>query len=163
MVSLLQGGPAPQFIVGGTADAAARNQNLGYPGGSITGPVGTLDWFFALKSGNSNYCNSQSITVARKSYSRTRVIGGPSVNVAAATYTLKQFPFVDDQTGQAGKEMKIIDPATGDGWTVRRRGSMQALVDAICSGALQAGRPFYIRSLRGRTYGPFVPPTATLP
>ena len=163
MASLLQGAATPRFVSAPTADAAARNQNLGYPGGSVTGPVGTLDWFFELSAGNSDYCNSASITIARKSYARTRVIGGPTINVAATNFTLKQFPFVDDQTGQAGKEIKIIDPSTGDGWTLRMRGSIQSLIQAICSGSLEAARPFYIRSMRGRTYGPFTPPGATLP
>jgi hypothetical protein len=159
MASLLQGSPAPKFVAGSVeAKAAARSQNLGYPGGAITAAVGTLDYFFALTAGNTNYCTAQSVTVARKGYSRTRVIGGPSTTVSAATFSLKQYPFVDDQTGQAGKEMTIEDPATGDSWVLRRRGSMQDLVAAICNGSLQAARPFYLRSQRGRTYGPFMPP-----
>lgn len=161
MPSLLAGGPTPQFIVGSPqADAGAKNQNLGYPGGSVTGAVGTLDYFFNLTAGNADYCKSASITVARRSYTRHRVIGGLATTVKAAAFELKQFPFVDDQTGQAGKEISIIDPATGDSWVLRMRGSMQSLIQAICNGDLEASRSFYVRSLRGRTYGPFVPPGA---
>jgi hypothetical protein len=161
MPSLLAGGPTPQFLPGTTqADAGAKNQNLGYPGGSVTGAVGTLDFFFNLSVGNSDYCQAASITVSRKSYTRTRVIGGVTTTVRATSYALKDFPFVDDQTGQAGKEISIIDPASGDSWVLRMRGSMQSLIQAICSGNLEASRAFYIRSLRGRTYGPFVPPGA---
>lgn len=159
MPSLLQMGPAPQFIAGSVeAKAAAKIQNLGYPGGAISAAVGVLDYFFDLKKTNDDYCQSPSITVSRGSYSRTRVIGKTSHTVKAASYSFKRFPFVDDQTGQAGFEMTIEDPATGDSWVIRRRGSMQALIQALCGGSLTASRQFYLRSARGRTYGPFVQP-----
>ena len=103
------------------------------------------------------------MTVSRAGHSRNRVIGQPPTSVAGVSYSLKKFPFVDDQTGQAGKEMSIIDPSTGESWVVRRRGSMQAMVSAICSGGLEASRTFYLRSARGRTFGPFLPPTAPKP
>ena len=161
---LLQGGPAPKFIDGtATSKAGAKMQNIGYAGGAITAPVGTLDYFFALSKGNADYCNSPAVTVSRAGHSRVRVIGGASTSVAGVTFSLKQFPFVDDQTGQAGKEMEIIDPATGESWVLRRRGSMQAMIAAICGGGLQAARPFYLRSARGRTYGPFLAPGITIP
>jgi hypothetical protein len=156
---LLQGSPAPLFISGAVASkAGAKIQNLGYVGGAISGPVGTLDYFFALTKGNADYCKSAGITVSRAGHSRVRVIGQPPTSVAGVSYTLKQFPFVDDQSGSAGKEMKIIDPTTGEAWTLRRRGPMQALIAAICSGGVEASRTFYIQSARGRTYGPFLPP-----
>ena len=160
----MQGGPAPQFIPGNAASkAGAKMQNLGYAGGAITAPVGTLDYFFALSKGNADYCKSPSVTVSRGGHSRVRVIGQPSTSVAGSSFALKKFPFVDDQSGQAGIEMAIIDPATGESWTLRRRGSMQAMVAAICSGGLEAARPFYLKSARGRTYGPFLAPSLTLP
>ena len=161
---LLQGGPAP-FFVPGTPDskAGAKIQNIGYAGGAITAPVGTLDYFFGFDSGNADFCNSPAITVSRAGHSRVRVIGGASTSVGGATFSLTQYPFVEDQTGQAGIEMAIIDPATGESWVLRRRGSMQAMVAAICGGGLQAARTFYLRSARGRTYGPFLASGATNP
>ena len=161
---LLQGSPAPRFLdSAASSKAGAKIQNLGYSGGTISGPVGTLDYFFDLSDGTADYCNSPSITVSRGGHSRVRVIGQPATSVSGVSYSLKQFPFVDDQTGQAGKEMEIIDPSTGDSWTLRRRGAMQDLVSAICSGELEAARSFYIRSSRGRTYGPFLPPGQSQP
>jgi hypothetical protein len=162
MPSLLQGGPAPLFVAGSVqAKAAAKIQNLGYPGGAISAPVGVLDFFFDLSKIDKDYCQSPSVTVARRGYSRVRVIGKQAHTVSATSFSVRQFPFVDDQTGQAGKEMTIEDPATGDSWVLRRRGSMQKLILAICSGSLQASRSFYLRSSRGRTYGPFMPPGTT--
>jgi hypothetical protein len=161
---LLRGGPAP-FFVPGTPDskAGAKIQNIGYAGGAITAPVGTLDYFFGFDGGNADFCNSPSITVSRAGHARKRVIGGPSTTVAGVNFPLKKYPFVEDQTGQAGIEMAIIDPATGESWVLRRRGSMQAMVAAICGGGLQAARTFYLRSARGRTYGPFLASGASNP
>ena len=161
---LLQGGPAPKFIDGtATSKAGAKMQNLGYAGGAITAPVGTLDYFFTLDKKNQDYCASPAITVSRGGHSRVRVIGEQSIAVSGVTFSLTKYPFVEDQTGQAGKEMQIIDPATGESWVLRRRGSMQAMIAAICSGGLEAARPFYLRSARGRTYGPFLSPGVAIP
>ena len=143
--------------------AGAKIQNLGYVSGAISAPVGTLDYFFNLKKGNADYCASASVVVSRAPHSRVRVIGKPAVSVAGTNFSVKKFPFVDDQTGMAGKEMTIIDPASGESWVLRRRGSMQAMVSAICSGGLEAARTFYIRSARGRTFGPFLPPGQVTP
>lgn len=163
MASLLKGGPAPMFIAGSAeAKAAAKSQNLGYPGGAITAPLGVLDYFFDLPDDNANYCRADEIAVARGGYSRTRVIGLPSHTVSSASYTIKKYPFVEDQTGQAGLEMTIEDAQTGGSWVLRRRGSMQSLIAALCGGDLTPARTFYLRSARGRTYGPFVTPGASV-
>ena len=161
---LLQGGPAPKFIPGSAvSQAGAKVQNIGYAGGAITAPVGTLDYFFALNKGNADFCNSPAVTVVRTGHSRVRVIGGGATSVKGVSFSLAKYPFVEDQSGQAGIEMAIVDPSTGESWVLRRRGSMQAMIAAICSGGLQAERTFYLRSARGRTYGPFLAPGTTTP
>jgi hypothetical protein len=162
MSTLLAPSIQPLFIAGSVeAKAAARYQNLTYTGGAITGPVGTLDYFFDVSKSKTNFCQAPSVNVSRKQHIRTRVIGGATTTVSASTFALTKYPFVDDQSGQAGTEMALIDSATGDSWVVRRRGPMEDLIKAICDGGLAASRVFYIRSQRGRTFGPFVPASTT--
>ena len=74
----------------------------------------------------SEQTGGKDVTVSVKSHTRTRVIGGAATNVAANSYTYKQFPSSSNSLAAGGEEVveEVVDEATAeeavvdedDGW-----------------------------------------------
>jgi hypothetical protein len=136
-------------------DTDARKLTLNFPGGSVRGPAKLLEVVFGdtkLDAAMEGITKSVSV----KAHSRVRVIGGPSKNIAANTYTRTRYPSGQAGGPAGGEPIKVL--AAGDWWTLRLTGNHESFnqflggmvdPDDAGSGAI------WWKSERGTSYGPF--------
>ena len=132
-------------------DPKAREITLNYPGGYVEMTRGLAEAIFgaanpALES------QPTDATVAVKSHSRTRVIGGPATSVSAYQYTYKKFPTTSNDPASGGREI-FIDIGDGEKWTARVGGSLaDAGVFFMTNTKLDQ---VFFQSVAGTKYGPY--------
>ena len=133
-------------------DFDAANVTLNYEGGSLTMPVGNAKALF----GDDGYAllrpQGEDVTVAVKSHSRTRVIGGPSTNVAATTYTYKKWPRSNKSNAAGGIDIVMAWEGSEGNWVARMTGSASDLGTFLNS---SSPKPVTFATA-GSNYGPFV-------
>lgn len=132
-------------------DMDARDITLNYTGGSVTMAVGNAkdifgDDFAGLDPGPVE----TSVTV--KSHSRTRVIGGPTTNVAGFNYIYAQWPTSTASNAAAGTVIYMSWEGSEGDFTGRVSGSMSALATFFTANVKKA---LAFRTQRGTKYGPF--------
>ena len=131
-------------------DPKAREITLNYSGGYIEMTRGLAEAIFgaanaALES------QPKDTTVAVKSHSRTRVIGGPTTTVSAYQYTYKKFPTTSNDPASGGREI-FIDIGDGEKWTGRVGGSF-ADAGVFFKDNTKLDQVFF-QSAAGTKYGP---------
>ena len=132
-------------------DPKAREITLNYSGGYIEMTRGLAEAIFgaanpALES------QPTDTTVAVKSHSRTRVIGGPTTSVGAYQYTFKRFPTTSNDPASGGREI-FIDIGDGEKWTARVGGSL-ADAGVFFMNNTKLDQVFF-QSVAGTKYGPY--------
>lgn len=132
-------------------DPKARKVALNFPGGSLTASVGLLEAIFGPDMGGAGGTESTK-QISVTGHSRVRVIGGPSTNVAANSYTLTKYPSID-KSGAAGGEAIALRVA-GKSWTARLSGSHQDFVAFLKTTTLALSGPLFWFSEKGKQYGP---------
>ena len=140
-------------------DPNARKISLGFDGGSLTASRGLLTALFGADLVQQN--EVQTITVSRKSHSRTRVIGGSPTNVAGSSYSRKRYGSAASNGASGGEPVAIF--YQGDWWTARLSGSHQKFNDWLKGSTWASGNTAIWRSEKGTKYGPFKPVTTLLP
>lgn len=133
------------------SDPDALMVTINYEGGAITMPVGNAKDLFGddpqlLRP------EPEEKTVSVKSHSRTRVIGEPSTNVAANTYTYKQWPRSRKSNNAGGEEIQMAWEGSDGSWTARMTGSAWELGQFLNSKSPKA----VTFATRGSKYGPFI-------
>jgi len=135
-------------------DPSAKLISFGFPGGALTGKIGTLQAIFGEDLVAQSMQGTANVSV--KAHTRTRVIGGPSTSVSGTNYTLKKFP-----TGRRGGALggEPIAFLVGDNyWTVRLSGSHQDLNSWLETAPGTGDEPFVWVSEKDTPYGPFAAP-----
>ena len=136
-------------------DTDALSVTLNYDGGSITMPIGNAKDLF----GDDNYellrPVGESVTVSKKSHTRTNVIGGPSTTVNATTYTYTKWPRSSRSNSAGGEEIVMQWEGSQGSWVARMTGAAYDL-----GTFLNTTSPKPVRfSTSGSNYGPFVKET----
>ena len=133
-----------------SVDTDAQDITVNYEGGSITMAIGNAKKVFGSGSSALNP-TPETETISVKSHSRRRVIGGPSSNVSAYTYTIKQWPR-SSSGNAAGGDVVYIRFTDSDGWfTTRVTGSMADLMEFMKDAQAVTVE---FRTQRGTKYGP---------
>ena len=132
-------------------DLNARRVTINYDGGSFEMALGNIKGLFG-ESVVSEQTGGKDVTVSVKSHSRTRVIGGPATNVAANSYTYKQFPSSSNSLAAGGEEVAVWWEGSEGRWISRVSGPLYAFGEYLNSAA---GFDTFFRAAGGKTYGPF--------
>ena len=132
-------------------DPKAREITLTYAGGYIEMSRGLAEAVFGADN-PALEPTPIDLTVAVKSHSRTRVIGGPSTTVNAYQYTYKKFPTSSNDPASGGREI-FVDIGDGEKWTARVGGSF-ADAAVFFKDNTQTDQVFF-QSKAGTKYGPF--------
>ena len=132
-------------------DPKAREITLSYSGGYVEMTRGLAELIFGA-SNPALETKPTDATVAVKSHSRTRVIGGPATTVSAHTYTYKKFPTTSSDPASGGREI-FIDIGDGEKWTGRVGGSF-ADAGVFFMNNTKLDKVFF-QSAAGTKYGPF--------
>ena len=134
------------------ADPNAAKVTINYEGGSITTAVGNAKGIF----GDTNYefirDQDEEVTRSVKKHPRVRVIGGPSIEVEAHTYTTRVWPRTARSNSAGGQEIMIAWEGSEGYWTARMNGTISALGTFLNREAFSAT----VVKTAGSTYGPFV-------
>ena len=133
-------------------DFDALNVTINYSGGSITLPAGNAKSLF----GDDGYAllrpEGEEVTISKKAHTRTAVIGGPSTNVAASTYTYTKWPRSSRSNSAGGQEIVMAWEGSEGNWVARMNGSASDLGTFLNEAA---PKPVTF-STPGSNYGPFV-------
>jgi hypothetical protein len=133
-------------------DQKARRIALNYPGGSLTATKGLLEAIFGPNLTGAGQ-EVEVATVSVSGHSRVRVIGGPSKNVGAFSYSRKKYPVAVNGGAAGGEPIALL--VNGKYWTARLSGSHQEFADFLTGASFYLGAPLFWRSERGTQYGPF--------
>lgn len=125
---------------------------LNYTGGSITMPIGNAKSLFGDDGYSLLRPEGEQVTISRKAHSRTRVIGGPSTNVAATTFTYTQWPRSRRSNAAGGEEIMMRWEGSEGSWVARMTGSASDLGTFLNNKAPKA----VTFSTKGSNYGPFI-------
>jgi|TARA_B100001939_G_scaffold235387_1_gene202893 hypothetical protein len=133
------------------ADPDARKITINYTGGSVYMTIGALK---SLLGSNYDTLVSQpeDVTVDVDGHPRVRVIGGPSIQVAAHTYTYKQWPTSESGFADGGSVVLVSWQGSDGEWTARVNGSFADFGTFLQDNATS---PSFFKSQRGTKYGPF--------
>ena len=132
-------------------DAGSVITTINYDGGSMTTTVGLLEAIWG-KNYPGLQTPSTTTQVSVKAHTRKRVIGGPSTNVGAYTYSYKQWP-TSEANNCAGGGVVLLRISGVDGvWTARISGSMSDFGSFLDK---QSPKAINFRTERGTKYGPF--------
>ena len=134
-----------------TTDLLARKITINYEGGSLYMTHGALQSLFgdALESLTSTAAET-TVTVAK--HNRTRVIGGPTIEVEGHSYTYMQWPTSESGFADGGQVVYLAWTGSEGEWTARVTGSLAALGTFL---AENTSNNVVFRSERGTNYGPF--------
>ena len=134
-----------------TADFDALSVTINYDGGSITLPIGNAKDLFGEDSSLVRQ-EPEDVTVSKKAHTRTRLIGGASTQVAATTYTYKQFPRRRKSQSAAGDEIVMQWEDSEGQWVARMNGPAWKLGDFLNTSSPKA----VTFTTAGSHYGPFI-------
>ena len=137
------------FVMAG--DLNARRVTINYDGGSFDMALGNIKGLFG-ESLVSEQTAGKEVTVSVKSHTRTRVIGGPSTNVAANSYTYTQFPSSSSSLAAGGEEVAVWWEGSNGKWISRVSGPLWKFGEYLNSAA---EFDTFFRAAGGKTYGPF--------
>jgi hypothetical protein len=132
-------------------DPNARKLTVGFSGGSLTATKGLLEALFGPEL--AQQAAAETISVARRSHQRFRVIGGDSTSVSGSNYDRKRFPQGGDSGAGGGEPIRLF--VDGDWWTARLSGSHQSFCKFLESSSWGSGENAIWKSERGTSYGPF--------
>lgn len=132
-------------------DLNARRVTINYEGGSFDMALGNIKGLFGESLVNEQ-TQGKDVTVSVKSHARTRVIGGPATNVAANSYTYKQFPSSSHSLAAGGEEVAVWWEGSEGRWISRVSGPLYAFGEYLNSAA---EFDTFFRAAGGKTYGPF--------
>lgn len=132
-------------------DPNARKLTIGFNGGSLTATKGLLTALFGEDL--VQQASDETISVARRSHNRFRVIGGDATSVASANYTRKRFPQGGDAGAGGGEPIRLF--VDGDWWTARLSGNHQRFCQFLRTSSWGSGANAIWKSERGTSYGPF--------
>jgi len=131
-------------------DPKARDVTINYDGGYCNMTRGLAEFMFGTDFAPLAVAPKPE-TVSVKAHSRTRVIGQPSTNVAAHTYTYDKYPTSTSELAEGGQPVMVNIGEDSD-WTVRVGGPLYAFVDFLDQ-KVQLDAVF-VTSQRGTKYGP---------
>ena len=94
----------------------------------------------------------EEVTISKKQHPRVRVIGGPSTNVNATTYTYTKWPRSRKSSSAGGEEIVMSWEGSEGSWVARMTGSASDLGTFLNSAAPKA----VVFSTPGSNYGPFL-------
>lgn len=132
-------------------DRDAAQITLNYTGGSLTMTIGNAKDLFGEDNGLLQAVGEE-VTSSVKAHSRTRVIGGDSVNVAAHNREYIQWPVSQANNAAGGKLIYMTWQDSEGSWAARVTGSMSVLGTFLNAAA---AKPVSFRTARGTKYGPF--------
>lgn len=133
-------------------DSDAVLVTLNYAGGSITLPIGNAKDLFGDDGYEILRPSPVDVTISKKAHTRTRVIGGPTTNVEATTYTYKQWPRTRRSNAAGGQKIMMRWEGSQGSWTARMTGSASDLGTYLNA---TAPKPVTFATA-GSNYGPFV-------
>ena len=140
----------PRFVPNEVTADLYRDFTISFPGGSIKATKDVLLSMFADPSALDT-CSPDQTDVVRRSHVRTAYPGGPSVNVAAASYVKKNYSNGGTSRAAGGEPIAVL--INGDYWTARLTGSHQAFMDYLCSNREALAEGFsYWKSQAGKPY-----------
>ena len=141
-----------EFTFPMSVDPDAREISINYAGGSLVMTIGNAKSLFGEDSELLRpEGETQSVSVS--GHSRTRVIGGPTTNVAAYTYTYTQWPVGSSSLASGGEAISMAWEGSDGFWTARLKGSAADLGTFLNSKSLV---PVSFKTQRGTPYGPFI-------
>jgi hypothetical protein len=133
-------------------DFDAFNVTINYTGGSITLPAGNAKSLFGDDGYELLRPEGEEVTISKKAHTRTPVIGGPSTNVDATTYTYTKWPRSSKSNSAGGQEIVMAWEGSEGNWVARMDGSASDL-----GTFLNASSPKPVTfATAGSNYGPFV-------
>lgn len=132
-------------------DPQAKKVTINFPGGAMTATLGLLEAIFGATQLQQLTQPDAPKTVSVTAHSRRRVIGQPPTAVAAFSYVKQDFGSAVEVGTAGGEAMAMI--LNGEEWTARLSGSHQSLA-AFLAGR-QGGGALFVKSQKGRSYGPF--------
>ena len=132
-------------------DLDAREVVINYDGGSLTMKVGNA---YDLFGDNYTFISGggEPKTVAVKSHSRTRVIGGATTSVAGYSYTFDQWPASGHGSSAGGEPVSMSWQGSQGSWVCRVSGPLWSLASFL---EANAPKNTFFTALGGKTYGPF--------
>lgn len=132
-------------------DPLARKLTIPYPGGSVTATRGLLYALFGEALVETAAGTPRAVN--RRPHNRTRVIGGASTGVAAASYTVGKYPTARFNGGAGGQPVRVN--LGGEWWTLRVNGSLQKFADWASGANWVTNAAVAFVSEKGTAYGPF--------
>ena len=133
-------------------DFDAFNVTINYSGGSITLPAGNAKSLFGDDGYELLRPEGEQVTISKKAHSRTAVIGGPSTNVAASTFTYTKWPRSSRSNSAGGQEIVMAWEGSQGNWVARMAGSASDLGTFLNA---KSPKPVTFATA-GSNYGPFV-------
>ena len=134
-----------------STDIDAKDITLRYTDGSLTMTRGNAKDLFGEDSAVLDP-RREDVEASVKAHTRVRVIGEPSVNVAAHTRNYRQWAQSNANNAAAGSLIFMEWEGSEGSWSARVTGSMAALGTFLNSNAPKLTG---FRTARGRKYGPF--------
>ena len=133
-------------------DFDALNVTINYTGGSITLPAGNAKSLFGDDGYELLRPEGEEVTISKKSHTRTAVIGGPSTNVSATSYTITKWPRSSRSNSAGGEEIVMAWEGSEGNWVARMSGSASDLGTFLNT---SSPKPVTF-STAGSNYGPFI-------
>ena len=134
-----------------STDLDARELVINYAGGSLTMTVGNAKDLFGPDATFVGGGGSPK-TVAVKSHTRTRVIGGPTTSVAGYSYTFEQWPASGHGTSAGGEPVAMSWEGSEGEWISRVAGPFWALASFLEE---NSPKNVFFTAVGGKTNGPF--------
>lgn len=132
-------------------DLDAREIVINYEGGNLTMTVGNAKNLFGENATFIGGGGSPK-TVAVKSHTRTRVIGGDTTTVTAYSYTFDQWPASGHGTSAGGEPVAMSWEGSQGEWISRVSGPFWSLANFLDA---NSPKNVYFTALGGKTYGPY--------
>lgn len=118
--------------------------------GSMTARVGLLKKIFKAGGDLAAGCSGTFKTSSRKSHTRTRKIGGPSVTIGQTTYDVMTYPKKNVSLGKGGKEYKVL--VDGQWWSFRVAGRQTDFHAYLCQNKAGLLMDVYYKTQNGASY-----------
>jgi hypothetical protein len=132
-------------------DPLKRQVTIPYDGGSFTTTRGLLNYIFGPDFVVTQPRTTK--TVSRKKHKRTRVIGGPEIDVEATTFTLRKFPIARGQSASGGQP--VLFNVDNDYYTARLHGSLQNFDKFMEKQSWKTQKTFRVISEKNTPFGPY--------
>jgi hypothetical protein len=133
-------------------DLDAQSVTINYSGGSIEMVIGNAKSLFGE---DASFLSPTGVekTVSVIGHPRVRVIGGPSKQVEATTYTYTQWPVGSSSNSKGGEAILMRWDGSEGWWTARMSGSAWELGTFLNTNSIKA---VTFKTEQGTPYGPFI-------